>query len=206
MIGISQPHMHNVLNGVRNLSIDISDSILKIFHITILDLAMAEEMEINLQLRKALDPISELPFLDAPIGPRIAQPAGIGRLRFAPPFSALSRAPTLMMARLALDPQMDTTLAPYDIALLDTSERQRTEPSPEGLYAVERAGELVLRYMRPGARGYYLVTDSSLESPEQWERLRVAPQDLPEFIKGRVLWLGREKDRELPMGQRGRFL
>ncbi len=205
MIGISQPHMHNVLNGVRNLSVEISDSILNIFHITVLDLATVEDLEIHLQVRRALDPISELPFLDTPIGPKIARPAMIDRPRLSGPFSTVTLTPTLVMARLAQDPQMDT-LKRYDIAMLDTSERQRAEPSPEGLYAVERAGEVVLRYMRPGARDYYLVTDAALERPERWERLRVARRDLPAFIKARVLWLGREKDRGLPMSQRGRFV
>jgi plasmid maintenance system antidote protein VapI len=31
MLGVSQPHVHNVLKGVRTLSIDLSDSILNLF-------------------------------------------------------------------------------------------------------------------------------------------------------------------------------
>ena len=42
LIGISQPHAHNVLKGVRNLSPEIFDSILKYFHLSLLDLAPIE--------------------------------------------------------------------------------------------------------------------------------------------------------------------
>jgi hypothetical protein len=206
MIGISQPHMHNVLKGVRTLSPEISDSILNLLHISLLDLTTPRDMAAHFQLRGALDPVSKLPFLDTPIGPAKPRPPTIDRQRSQTPFPAAAAPPTLVVARLALDPHMDTTLARCDIALLDTSERQRAEASPEGLYAVERAGELVLRYMRPGARGYYLVTDAALESPQQWERVSISRRELPAFIKARVLWLGREKDRDLPMHQRGRFL
>ncbi len=38
MIGISQPHMHNVLKGVRDLSSRMSDRLLKGLRITVLEL------------------------------------------------------------------------------------------------------------------------------------------------------------------------
>lgn len=110
------------------------------------------------------------------------------------------------MAWLAKGPLMNPTLARVDIAIFDTSHRQRANPSPEGLYAVQRGGEAVIWRLRPGARRYYLVTDAALEMPEQWERLSVSRNELPRFVKARVLWLGREQDRHLPMHQRGRLL
>jgi hypothetical protein len=154
-----------------------------------------------------LEPVFEVPILDRPIGPGIPWPARIDpgqRVRTSVPTGA--GLPGLVMARLAPDPQMGVTLTGYDMAILDTSERQRARPSPEGLYAVERRGEVVLRYLRPGSRCYYLVTDMTLENPAQWEHLSISRTELSALIKARVLWLGREKDRKLPMSQRGRFL
>lgn len=207
MIGISQPHVHNVLKGERNLSIGISDSILNIFHISILDLASLEDLDTNIKSRKVLEPVFEVPILDRPIGPGLAWPAQIDQGKRLPtPVPAGTVLRGLVMARLAPDPQMDVTLTGYDIAILDTSERQRARPSPEGLYAVERRGEVVLRYLRPGSRCYYLLTDATIENPAQWEYLGISRSELAELIKARVLWLGREKDRKLPMSQRGRFL
>jgi hypothetical protein len=207
MIGMSQPHMHNVLKGVRNLSIGVSDSILNIFHMSILDLASLEDLEMNVKSRRPVEPAFEVPYLDTPIGPGIPWPGRIDpRQHFPTPFPTGTILQGLVMARLAPDPQMALTLAGYDTTLLDTSERERVKPSPEGLYAVERNGEVVLRYLRPGARRYYLVTDAELASPDRWEQVSISRKDLSVLIKARVLWLGREKDRKLPMSQRGRFL
>jgi len=41
--GISQPHLHNVLKGVRVLSPEIGDVLLRHLHITLLDLLKDEE-------------------------------------------------------------------------------------------------------------------------------------------------------------------
>ena len=60
--------------------------------------------------------------------------------------------------------------------------------------------------VRPGARCYYLLTDATLDVPELWEQLNISSGALPQFLKARVLWLGREKSRDLPVNQRGRFL
>src|SRR5579863_9093511 len=210
LIGMSQPHVHNVLKGVKNLSIEVSDSILNVFHISILDLASLEDLETNLKSRKTLEPTFEVPFLETPIGPGIPwQPKIDQHRRFPTPLPTGTILPGLVMARLAPDPQMGATLARYDIALLDTSERVRAKPSPEGLYVVERSGdvvEVVLRYLRPGARCYYLVAEASLQNPDHWEHIRISRSELPALIKARVLWLGRERDRKLPSSQRGRFL
>ena len=77
--------------------------------------------------------------------------------------------------------------------------------SPQGLYVIERSGEAVLRYIRSGARCYYLVTDADLDSPTAWEPLALSTAQLSDAVKARVIWLGRERDRDA-LPQRGRFL
>jgi hypothetical protein len=101
---------------------------------------------------------------------------------------------------------MQPSLTDYDVALLDTSEPLRLKIDPEGLYAVQRDDEALLRYIRPGARVYYLVSDATMNTPTQWARLHVPARGLTEVVKARVRWIGRERDRELPAPQRGRFL
>ena len=43
MIGISQPHMHNILKGIRRPSPEVADRILATLEITVLDLAAQEQ-------------------------------------------------------------------------------------------------------------------------------------------------------------------
>ena len=207
LIGISQPHAHNVLKGVRNLSPEIFDSILKYFHLSILDLAPVEEVEANLKKRTQPTRLAHAPFLDSPVGPGLPWPQGINWRRSYPlPFPALRGQPGLIMAELASDPYMYETLAEADVALLDTSLRARSDITPLGLYVVSRGGESLIRYIRSGAQGFYLVTDASLDSPALWEKLEIPAGQFATSIKARVRWIGRERARDLALHQRGRFL
>ncbi len=101
---------------------------------------------------------------------------------------------------------MHSTLSGFDIAVLETSGAARAEISAGGLYVIDRNGEAVFRYLRPGRRGCYLITDWSKELPDLWERVNIARSELPDLIRARVLWLGRERERHLLPGQAGLFL
>ena len=43
MVGVSQPHMHNVLNGKRSFSIETTDDIMRQLRVDVLDLIEPEE-------------------------------------------------------------------------------------------------------------------------------------------------------------------
>jgi len=203
LIGISQPHAHNVLKGARNLSPQIFDSILKYFQISLLDLAPLAELEASLKRRRAPEAAPEVPFMESSIGPGKAWPARVNWQKSLPlPYPSRTVPEGLVMVRLAEDPNMRITLAGWDIALLDTATEQRSDISPEGLYVVVRGEQAVLRYIRAGARSLYLLTDANRDQPNEWEELRIRRVDLLEMVKGRIQWLGRERD--LP--QTGRFL
>jgi len=209
LIGISQPHAHNVLKGARNLSPEIFDSILKYFHMSLLDLAQIEDLEASLSRRKTPEPAPEVAFLESAIGPGIPWPARINwRRSFPLPYPSRTVPAELVMASLERDPSMLKTLAGWDIALLDTGVEQRAVLAPEGLYAVERNQESVLRYIRPGTRCFYLLTDDTWSRPGEWEQLRIPAAGLLRFVKARVRWLGRERDRDPAQAadQPGRFL
>jgi hypothetical protein len=206
LIGISQPHAHNVLKGVRTLSPEIFDLALKYLHLSLLDLASSGEIEAQLERRQAHDQTTEVAFLATAIGPGRAWPAGVNwQKSFPAPFRSTSIPNQVVMAELAADAAMAATLGSYDIALLDTSAPPRSDISPQGLYVIERSGEAVLRYVRSGARCYYLVADSDLNSPRAWEQLPLSTAQLIHSVKARVIWLGRQRDREA-LPQRGRFL
>src|SRR5260370_12981798 len=97
LIGISQPHAHNVLKGVRNLSPEIFDSILKTFKMSLLDLAPLEVLEANLKQRKAQQPTPEMGFMSARIGPGMHWPTRIGTREPDPlPFRAPLAPPVLV--------------------------------------------------------------------------------------------------------------
>jgi hypothetical protein len=208
-VGISQPHVHNVLKGVRNLSPEFFDLALKYFHLSLLDLVPTDELEAHLRTRRMPQRSAEVPFLNGPVGPGMPWPAALSpRKKFPLPFPAADAPPNLVMASLVADPAMPST-ASCDVALLDTSPIRASNLAPESLFVVARgtdAGkEAVLRYIRPGAQRYYLATDVTLNTPGDWEPLPVSASELMAAVKARVRWIGSERDRDLQY-QRGRFL
>jgi hypothetical protein len=203
MIGISQPHAHNVLKGRRKLSSQIFDLILKTFNMSLLDLAPVEDLETNIKQRKPSEPAPEMGFLANRIGPGRPWPMRINiHQRFPLPFKAQLTPAGVVAVRWVQDLSMHATLSGFDVAVLDTSAGARAEISPGGLYVIDRNGEAVFRYLRPGAYGCYLITDLSWNLPELWERVDIA---VPDLVRGRVLWLGRERDRHLLPGLAGFF-
>jgi transcriptional regulator with XRE-family HTH domain len=210
LIGISQPHVHNVLKGVRNLSPNIFDLALKYLHLSLLDLVPDDQVEAHLRSRRVLQRSAEVPFLGRPIGPGMPWPAGLNpRKKFPLPFPSPHAPANLVMASLVPDPSMQSTLGSSDVALLDTSPGQPSSFAPQDLFVVERGNkagsEAVIRYIRAGAHCYYLATDATLDAPLDWEALPVSASELAAAVKARVRWIGRERDRD-EMLQRGRFL
>jgi hypothetical protein len=198
LIGISQPHAHNVLKGARTLSPQVFDLALKYLHLSLLDLASMEELEA--QRRRSRQRVSEVAFLATPIGPGQAWPDTVNwRNSFPLPFPSATVPPGLVMAKLVADRAMNLTQGASDVALLNISERPSL--SPYSLYVIERDGEAVLRFIRWGAVCHYLVTDVDFDNPTAWEPIQLSS----DAVKARVLWLGRERDRDV-QPQRGRFL
>jgi len=179
-----------------------------------LDLVPLPELEAHLRSRRMPRRSAEVPFLDRPIGPGMPWPARLSpRQKFPLPFPSSTAPPHLVMASLIVDPSMPSTAA-YDVALLDTAPVRPSKLAPQSLFVIERgtdaSKEAVLRYIRPGAQHYYLVTDLTLDTPADWEPLLLSVSELAAAIKARVRWigsnwLGTERDRD-PHTQRGRFL
>jgi transcriptional regulator with XRE-family HTH domain len=220
LIGVSQPHVHNVLKGVRNLSPNVFDLALKYLHLSLLDLIPSDQLEAHLRVRRMPRRSAEVPFLDRPVGPGLPSPANLNpRKSFPLPFDAAHAPANLVMASLIADPAMRSTLGSSDVALLDTTPIRPSALAPQGLFVVERghaAGiEAVLRYIRPGAQRFYLATDATLDTPADWEPFPVSASELAAAVKARVRWIGRDwigSDRpgrervEDALSQRGRFL
>jgi plasmid maintenance system antidote protein VapI len=208
LIGVSQPHVHNVLKGARALTTEISDLILTSTGQTILDLCTRAELERQLSHPGGTPSrVYDIVFLNSPIGPGHPWPRGVEVLnRITLPASIHGPPEMLVAARLAPDPRMESLIEGNDLAVLNTSERVRESLTPDGLYAVSRGEECVLRQLRPGAGRLYLVAADSRHRPLDWEPLSLSPGGIAASLRGKAIWLGKETERGLPPHQRGRFL
>ncbi|HME09034.1 MAG TPA: helix-turn-helix transcriptional regulator [Bryobacteraceae bacterium] len=210
LTGVSQPHIHNVLKGVRNLSPEIADRILKTFHLSVLDFSSPNELHDRITARLQRLLLVEMPMLLAPIGPNQPWRKEFStRERFTLPVPMQRTRPHVAAVRLEPDPRMKMVLAQCDLAVLNVASQTARQTAgqtllpldPVGLYVVETTGGTAVRYLRTGSLGVYLATADALDFPEDWEVMGGASD-----IHARLLWIGNEKDRHLEVRQRGRVL
>jgi len=188
-VGISQAHIHNVLKGIRSLSIKMSDLILNESAYSMLDLFSIDEISKELaRLSAHSTPMFDLPFLADRLGPGMPWPSHINWRDQYPVPCAIASSPGLIMARLAYDCEMNYASLGFDIVVLEGMENAL---KPEAVYAIDRGGDTLLRRVRPGLNSLYLVADAHLDRPAAWE-----PVGLPlpsGFFRGCVRWWGRER-------------
>ena len=203
--GISQPHVHNVLKGVRFLSIGSFDAILKSLNYSILDFSTQPELTGSCA-RFQSHVTFELSMLDAPIGPGMPWPErATFRRRFSLPACLENIPRDLVLARVKFDPRMDLGHAGSDLALLDLSPGWRANIVPQGFYVVSITDETLLRYVRFGKSCVYLAASDNFDNPIDWD---VIPRngEIAALVKGRVIWLGRDEHPQPSRLQSGRFL
>ena len=205
LIGVSQPHMHNVLKGARILSPRITDKLLKLFHMSVLDLSSLEELQDRVIGSRHRTLSLELNVLREPIGTNTLWKNEVfTRERLPMPVPVLrSGNARLVAARVQPDLRMTGVLGQADLVLVNTT--APTPPiDPAGLYVVQTVSGTAVRYLRQGAAHLYLATEDALDSPWEWERAPLA--DWSSIVHARLLWIGKEKDLRLPAHRRGRVL
>ncbi|MCE5310770.1 MAG: helix-turn-helix domain-containing protein [Acidobacteriales bacterium] len=211
LTGISQPHIHNVLKGARELSPEIADLILRGLKISLLDLLECEEIDARASLRHVPQRYREVPLLDGRIDPGQRFPDGVSPVEFYPfPGVMLASLDRPLAARLARDPQMRSAIAGGDLVLLDQSEGPRREADADSLYVVSRNDEGIVRWVRQGDRSVYLATTDSFLHPSDWEHVPLGERHVLEVVKARIAWIGRETacgmrwlpDQDLPATSR----
>ncbi|MEO7144042.1 MAG: hypothetical protein ABI165_11155 [Bryobacteraceae bacterium] len=187
--GISQPHMHNMLKGVRMLTPEMGDQILRCLRWSLLDLLEPEELLGHAtRMLSDLATVREIPVLAGRLGPGQTWPCAESPFeRFPVECSQLASTEAPVVARLGPDARLALLFQSGDLVLLDRSERRRRAPVPDQLYAVNRGGDAVVRWVRRGARRLYLIAPDCLNQPDAWEPLGMADCDSLHCIVARVL-------------------
>jgi hypothetical protein len=206
LTGVSQPHIHNVLKGVRNLSPKITDKLLKLFNLSILDLSSNSELQGRMMSSRTRTLAMELNVLQEPIG----RNSKWNKALFSRQPPLILPVPTrysdkayLAAARLRPDLRMSDVLEESDLAVVSTA-APVLPPDPQGLYVVQIQGGTAVRYLRQGKSHLYVSTADALECPFDWERAQLS--DWSYKVYGQLLWIGKEGELRLPAGQRGRVL
>lgn len=195
LTGVSQPHMHNVLKGIRMLSMEYSDRIVHHLDLTVVDLLATGEIglpETYSNLRVSPVPIQWVPLLRDIAGPANPLPEK-DLLDSVYPFPKTITQFLInpIAIHLAKDQRMEPEFREGDLALLDRSEACRTSFLPSAFYLVNTEDGTPVRFVRTGGTRLYLLTLDSVDDPGKWEYLPLSGRNLLSVVKGRIVWIGR---------------
>jgi transcriptional regulator with XRE-family HTH domain len=196
LTGISQPHVHNVLKGVRTLSPELADVMLSFLRITPLDLVNREELaqqltRTNPHRESRLHPV---PVLSGLLG--LNQPIprkGPQREVHTVPLYLTQAATEPLVASLAGDPEMEPLFADRDLVLLDQSETARTLFQSEGYYVVRTEDGPCVRGLQRQSDRLFLITMKNREDSTAWESISLTGRELLDIVLARVIWLNRRR-------------
>ena len=187
MVGVSQPHIHNVLKGARSLSPELSDRILQQLRISLLDLIERERIQAHLSFDADGGSYVYVPLLAGHLGPGRAWPTELAhneRLPFAASQVAGIRTPVAV--RLSEDARMRDAFSAGDIALLDQSPIARTDLRESAYYVVKTASGGIIRRVQATGNCLYLISEDCHSRPLGWQRIHTAGRPLTRFIRARA--------------------
>jgi hypothetical protein len=182
-IGVSQPHLHNVLKGARALTPAVADALLTRLKLSLRDLLIAPEEAAGL---------GQVPELSGLLGPGLPFPDTdhpLLRHTFAASLLANLRRPKV--ARLADDDALPPEFLPGDLVLLDFDPRYRVRPSAGFWYAADFDGGPAVRRARIESGGLYLNSASGLPVT----CISMANKHMLDVLRARIVWLGRQMER-----------
>jgi hypothetical protein len=186
LVGVSQPHIHNVLKGVRALSPELSDQILRHLRLSLLDLIERERIEAHLSFVHNSGYIY-VPLLEGMIGPGYPWPTTVNtsdRLPFPSPQASAIQNPVAV--RLAEDARMLSIFTAGDIALLDQGLRARSSIERGAFYVVKSANGGVIRRLEASAGAVYLIAEDARHRPLAWEQVQLDGRPLSQVIRARA--------------------
>jgi hypothetical protein len=194
LLGISQPHLHNVLKGTRHLSLEMSDRMLAHLRLSAVDLIDVSVLR-RYVAPEASEPgaISYLPLLSGSIGPTQPWPGDAHtHERFPVAANTIARMWHPVVVRLGADAQMYPLFSEGDLMLLDQSQAARTHIDPDALYLIKRGDCGLVRRVRRTSDGLFMVTEDAIGRPAEWERLQNGEHPVSYFVRARGALITRE--------------
>ena len=183
LIGVSQPHFHNVLKGMRIFSTGMADQILRRLRIDLIQLLSDGEMAAALLPRPLhTSGCHPVPLLDGRIGSEDPYPQRIGPGFY--PFAATEvrgfRSP--VAAWLAPDPHRAPSFAGPGVVLLDCHEEVRLSFNQKDYFALDLDGTgTISRVQRTDGTWKIRVGEVS-----DWQPVPHSGRAILDLIKGRV--------------------
>jgi hypothetical protein len=191
-VEVSQPHIHNVLKGVRGLTTPLADRILESLGLSVLDLLTVTELGENLRDRAPKESnhhligfvrgllSSESPFPDF----------GAPDRWVAVPRRMVAGARRPLLVRIQADEEVKGHLPVGDVALVETDETARRGELESAWYVLRFGGVGYLRQVRRTSGRLHLLGQPLLWSPGHPAEIPLSGTSILQIVRGLVLWVG----------------
>lgn len=207
MIGVSQPHMHNVLKGVRSLTPEVADLLLGGLGISVLDLVETGEAGVLLrdrQYEKARPALA--PVVDGRVGPGHPFPQLADRTEWIPLPAGLWRTRRrLVLAPMGPDPESPLPRGD-DFALVCLDEEARLRAGPRDIVVLRWRGSGYARRVRAAGEEVEVLRQQNWLITGGPDRIELGGQSVLAVLRGVVVWTGRDFRRGSPLDYMGSFL
>lgn len=185
MCGLSQPHVHNVLKGVRTFSTDSADRLMQALGLVASDLLFRVSAETDTRLQA-------IPVVRNRIGPGTDADFAATRGFIALPETLVKGLVNPVAGRLAPDLVLPRALAAHDLVLLDQNAQLRAAPSCHSLWIVSDGAGLRVRYVQLDRGNIHLANEVTLPDPQKWRSIPLHGRNILDVVKARVVWISRE--------------
>ena len=173
-LGVSQPHLHNVLKGTRCLSVEMCDHFLAHLHLSTLDLLDRKLLQRHLGAEQPeAGSCSYLPVLLGKLGPDEPWPERVERYeRFSVPVSTTARMFHPVVVRISCRcPDATLVRGRRRAAARSVQHRENADRAARPLH--REAGEVgVVRRLRRMAEALYAVAEDRLTGPRHGKDCR----------------------------------
>jgi hypothetical protein len=208
MIGISQPHMHHVLKGLRSLTPEVGDALVACLGGSLLDLLDAAELGRALLDRTAEKRgVSHIPLLQGILGPGHVCPDA-RQIEDWLPAPWADRSPAARPAIMTLAPDSAVThLFPRSThALIDLDESVRVNPSDSRWYLLRIRNSGILRQVRRQGQKLRVLGQMVMGEEPETESLPLDGASVLQYVRGALLWIGPDPRKAFPMDYAGAWL
>lgn len=185
LMGYSQPHVHNVLAGVRRMNARFADDLLGALGLSLEELS-------NSTARRPLSHVP-VPLCSGEISPNREYPSekSVAAAILAPA-GALPATGHCLAFRVGADENsMWPSVWPGDTVVVDPSLRGRRNPDVQSIYVLRINGRGYVRRCHGLSHRLLIVSDQepSAGPPLSWVSLE--NRKILDVVRGRIVWIGR---------------
>lgn len=204
-IGISQPHMQNVVSGKRAMTVEMADRVLRFLRISPFELATGLELGGALE-RVAPTPelVRYVPLLAGLLGPAHPFPELGGNAGWVPlPAHSIGQLRQPVFAELGADSELKKDFPGATCALLETALSARLQVRIDAWYAIRWSGGGWLRRLRYEPGRLIVLGQEGLRPAIGPGWIDVKGSTADAHIRGLVVWVGGDPRRIDPLAQSG---